>query len=74
MGPPSGVSQFRVVDAGLAAVCVNETRGGGMVFREVRMFEIREMLRLWLGGEGLRSITRLAMVGRKTAAAMWRRR
>lgn len=45
-----------------------------MVFREVRMFEIREMLRLWLGGEGLRSITRLAMVGRKTAAAMWRRR
>lgn len=37
-----------------------------MAFREVRMFEIREMLRLWLGGEGLRSIARLAMVDRKT--------
>lgn len=37
-----------------------------MAFREVRVFEIREMLRLWLGGEGLRSIARLAVVDRKT--------
>jgi hypothetical protein len=31
-----------------------------MAFREVRVFEVREMLRLWLRGEGLRSIARLA--------------
>ncbi len=37
-----------------------------MAFREVRVFEIREVLRLWLRGEGLRSIERLAVVDRKT--------
>lgn len=37
-----------------------------MAFREVPMFEIREVLRLWLGGEGLRAIARLARVDRKT--------
>ena len=37
-----------------------------MAFREVRVFEVREVLRLWLGGEGLRSIERLAAVDRKT--------
>jgi transposase len=37
-----------------------------MVFREVRVFEIREVLRLWLLGEGFRSIERLAVVDRKT--------
>ena len=30
------------------------------------MYEIREVLRLWLRGEGLRSIERLAAVDRKT--------
>ncbi|MGH9071890.1 MAG: hypothetical protein ACRDX8_12170 [Acidimicrobiales bacterium] len=30
------------------------------------MYEIREVLRLWLRGEGLRSIERLALVNRKT--------
>ena len=29
-----------------------------MAFREVRVFEIREVLRLWLRGDGLRSIER----------------
>jgi Integrase core domain len=38
-----------------------------MAFREVRVFEIREVLRLWLRGEGFRSIERLASVDRKTA-------
>ena len=38
-----------------------------MAFREVRVFEIREVLRLWLRGEGLRSIERLGPVDRKTA-------
>ena len=33
-----------------------------MAFREVRVFEVSEVLRLWLRGEGLRSIERLAGV------------
>jgi hypothetical protein len=37
-----------------------------MAFREVRVFEIREILRLWLRGEGFRSIERLAQTNRKT--------
>jgi len=37
-----------------------------MAFREVRVYEIREVLRLWLRGEGLRSIERLMSVDRKT--------
>jgi transposase len=37
-----------------------------MAFREVPMFEVREVLRLWLGGEGLRSVARLSSVDRKT--------
>ncbi len=37
-----------------------------MTFREVPVFEVREVLRLWLRGEGLRSVERLAGVDRKT--------
>jgi hypothetical protein len=37
-----------------------------MAFREVRVYEIREVLRLWLRGEGLRSIERLTSTDRKT--------
>jgi transposase len=37
-----------------------------MSFREVRVFEVREMLRLWLRGEGLRSVERLVGIDRKT--------
>ena len=37
-----------------------------MAFREVRVFEVREVLRLWLAGEGLRSVERLSQVDRKT--------
>lgn len=37
-----------------------------MAFREVRVFEVREVLRLWLRGEGFRSISRLAGMDRKT--------
>jgi hypothetical protein len=36
------------------------------MFREVRVHEIREVLRLWSRGESLRSIDRLARVDRKT--------
>ncbi len=37
-----------------------------MAFREVRVFEVREVLRLWLRGEGLRATERLAGLDRKT--------
>ena len=37
-----------------------------MAFREVRVFEVREVLRLWLRGEGVRASERLAGVDRKT--------
>jgi hypothetical protein len=36
------------------------------MFREVRVYEIREVLRLWLRGHGLRAIERLAVMDRKT--------
>lgn len=36
------------------------------MFREVRVYEIREVLRLWVRGEGLRLIERLAGMDRKT--------
>jgi hypothetical protein len=36
-----------------------------MAFREVRVYEIREVLRLWLRGEGYRAIERLCSVERK---------
>ena len=37
-----------------------------MAFREVQVHEIREILRLWLRGEGIRSVERLAGLDRKT--------
>jgi hypothetical protein len=37
-----------------------------MSFREVAVHEVREVLRLWLRGEGDRAIARLAVVDRKT--------
>jgi transposase len=36
-------------------------------FREVRVFEVREVLRCWLAGEGLRRVAERAGVDRKTA-------
>lgn len=36
------------------------------MFREVRVYEIREVLRLWVRGEGLRSVERLSSIDRKT--------
>ena len=37
-----------------------------MAYREVPVFEVREVLRLWLRGESLRGIERLPRVDRKT--------
>jgi hypothetical protein len=38
-----------------------------MVFREVSVIEIREVLRSWLAGAGLRTVAGQAGVDRKTA-------
>lgn len=37
-----------------------------MAFREVRVYEVREVLRLWLRGQGQRPIAELAALDRKT--------
>ena len=37
-----------------------------MAFREVAVFEVREVLRLWLRGEGIRPVERMSGVNRKT--------
>jgi transposase len=37
-----------------------------MAFREVRVYEVREVLRPWLSGEGFRAIERLVGMDRKT--------
>jgi transposase len=37
-----------------------------MAFREVRVYEVREVLRLWLGDHGFRAVERLSGVDRKT--------
>src|ERR1700761_7345610 len=42
-------------------------RLGRMVFREVSVIEIREVLRSWLAGAGLRKVAAQAGGGRKTA-------
>ena len=38
-----------------------------MAFREVDVFEVREVLRCWLSGAGLRTVAERAGVDRKTA-------
>jgi transposase len=37
-----------------------------MSYREVRVFEVREALRLWLRGDGIRAVERLSQLDRKT--------
>lgn len=37
-----------------------------MAYREVPVYEVKEVLRLWLRDEGLRSIERMVGVERKT--------
>src|SRR5262245_15748383 len=40
-----------------------------MAYRELGMVQVREVLRRWLAGEGVRAIARAAGVDRKTIAA-----
>ena len=47
-----------------------------MSYREVPVHQVREVIRLWLAGEGIRSTARLAPLDRKTVgryveAAKW---
>jgi hypothetical protein len=49
----------------LAAFC-QWLRKAAMAFRGVPVFEVREVLRLWLRGEGIRPVERLSGVNRKT--------
>jgi hypothetical protein len=49
-----------------AARSVGGSGKAAMVFREVGVHEIREVLRLWVRGEGLRSVERLSGLDRKT--------
>jgi hypothetical protein len=65
MGPPGSTSS----GAAAGADCRHPTsglEGAAMAFREVGVFQVREVLRLWVRGEGVRSTERLAGVDRKT--------
>jgi response regulator of citrate/malate metabolism len=46
---------------------VDRLAGSGMAFREVAVTEIREVLRAWLAGAGLRKVAEQAGVDRRTA-------
>ena len=43
---------------------------GPMSYREVSVIEVREILRLWLEGRGLREVARLSGMDRKTGAPL----
>src|SRR5688572_25723438 len=65
MGPPRGPPA--AVPLPVQSLPSDQRSGrAAMAFREVRVFEVREVLRLWLRGEGIRSTERLAGVDRKT--------
>src|ERR1022692_2750620 len=66
MGPPEADQQWCAAAGSLAARPVSGSGKAAMAFREVQVHEIREVLRLWLRGEGLRSAERLAGLDRKT--------
>src|SRR2546430_14331220 len=65
MGPP-GVSR-RGVDHCRFDLFVSCDMGGQMAYREVSVIEVREVLRGWLAGAGLRTVAAQAGVDRKTA-------
>jgi ribosomal protein L40E len=50
---------------------VEQTEVPRMVFREVSVTEVREILRLWLRGEGYRSIARLTVLIARRCGATW---
>src|SRR3954469_25213051 len=65
MGPP-GVSRWGPLDYWIGSLHV--ARGEGVrMYREVSVIEVREVLRAWLAGSGLRTVAAQAGVDRKTA-------
>jgi hypothetical protein len=51
----------------IAASCPETWRSAAVAFREVGVVEVREVLRGWLEGIGLRTVAERAGVDRKTA-------
>src|SRR5450755_4969343 len=66
MGPPEADQQWCAAAGSLAARSISGSGKAAMAFREVQVHEIREVLRLWLRGAGIRSAERLAGLDRKT--------
>ena len=56
-----------LITSGIRCLQVDRLGGRGMAFREVAVTEIREVLRAWLSGAGLRKVAEQAGVDRKTA-------
>jgi len=55
------------VPSTVTSPCPVDGNGGtAMAFRGVRVFDVREVLRVWLTGEGARSIERLVGADRTT--------
>jgi hypothetical protein len=65
MGPPRGSTSSGAVAGALAAIRPAVRKGGDGV-REVRAFDVRGVLRLWLRGEGIPATERLAGVDRES--------
>lgn len=67
MGPSgAGMALARRCPVHTRCQAVQRIWEAAVVFREVGVHEVREVLRLWLRGEGLRSAARLTGVDRKT--------
>src|SRR5215475_7026710 len=67
MGPPRRAGLGVLIASGTRCFQVDRLGGSGMAFREVAVTEIREVLRAWLAGAGLRRVAGQAGVDRKTA-------
>jgi hypothetical protein len=59
---------------GLSSPLSTRPTRGGTAFREVRVLEIREVLRLWLRGKGQRPISELAGMDRRSVRVTSMRR
>jgi hypothetical protein len=65
MGPPRRVGLGVLITSGTWCLQVDRLGGSGMAFREVAVTEIREVLRAWLAGAGLRQVAAQAGVDHK---------
>jgi hypothetical protein len=67
MGPPVTCLGAAPLERGTPGVTPS-AGGAGVSYREVPVHQVREVIRLWLAREGLRSTARLAQIDRKTVA------